>query len=134
METRKRVLGAEHPSTLTSTNNLVSTYMNQGRWKEVEELFVRRRWARSIFLEIFRLQLPRFFPSPLIAVRRRQVGMLVSEIRSRVLGLEHPGTLNSMNAGRFFFRFGDISICNVSNSEQKLALETARDIFLSSFT
>jgi hypothetical protein len=38
METRKRVLGEEHPSTLTSMANLASTYRNQGRWKEAEEL------------------------------------------------------------------------------------------------
>src|SRR5436309_15314421 len=38
MEMRKRVLGAEHPDTLTSMGNLASTYRNQGRWKEAEEL------------------------------------------------------------------------------------------------
>ncbi|KAF1813825.1 hypothetical protein P152DRAFT_394012, partial [Eremomyces bilateralis CBS 781.70] len=38
MEASKRVLGAEHPHTLTSMNNLASTYWNQGRWKEAEEL------------------------------------------------------------------------------------------------
>jgi hypothetical protein len=38
METFKRVLGAEHPDTLTSMANLASTYRNQGRWKEPEEL------------------------------------------------------------------------------------------------
>ena len=41
METGKRVLGEEHPSTLTSMANLASTYWNQGRWKEAEELFVQ---------------------------------------------------------------------------------------------
>ena len=41
METRKRVLGAEHPDTLTSMANLASTYRNQGRWKEAEELNVQ---------------------------------------------------------------------------------------------
>ncbi|KAK1974190.1 hypothetical protein LZ30DRAFT_570320, partial [Colletotrichum cereale] len=41
METRKRMLGDEHPSTLTSMANLASTYRNQGRWKEAEELFGR---------------------------------------------------------------------------------------------
>ena len=41
METRKRVLGAEHPSTLTSMTNLASTYWNQGRWTEAEELQVQ---------------------------------------------------------------------------------------------
>jgi hypothetical protein len=41
MEARKRVLGAEHHSTLTSISNLASTYGNQGRWKEAEELEVQ---------------------------------------------------------------------------------------------
>jgi len=34
-------LGAEHPSTLTSMGNLASTYQNQGRWKQAEELEVQ---------------------------------------------------------------------------------------------
>jgi hypothetical protein len=37
----KRVLGAKHPSTLTSISNLASTYRNQGRWKEAEDLEVQ---------------------------------------------------------------------------------------------
>jgi pentatricopeptide repeat protein len=41
IETFKRVLGAEHPDTLISINNLASTYRNQGRWKEAEEMFVQ---------------------------------------------------------------------------------------------
>ena len=41
METGLRVLGAEHPDTLTSVGNLASTYRNQGRWKEAEELEVQ---------------------------------------------------------------------------------------------
>ena len=40
MKMRKRVLGEEHPSTLTSMASLASTYRNQGRWKEAEELEV----------------------------------------------------------------------------------------------
>jgi hypothetical protein len=36
-----RVLGEEHPDTLTSIDNLASTYRNQGRWKEAEELEVQ---------------------------------------------------------------------------------------------
>jgi len=34
------VLGKEHPDRLTSMANLASTYRNQGRWKEAEELEV----------------------------------------------------------------------------------------------
>jgi hypothetical protein len=41
METRKKVLGEEHPYTLTSMANLASTYRNQGRWKEAEQLEVK---------------------------------------------------------------------------------------------
>ena len=41
METRKRVLGEEHPDTRSSMWNLALTYLNQGRWKEVEKLFVQ---------------------------------------------------------------------------------------------
>ena len=41
METSKRVLGEEHPDTLTSMANLASTFWNQGRWKEAEELEVQ---------------------------------------------------------------------------------------------
>ncbi|KAF2818698.1 hypothetical protein CC86DRAFT_237739, partial [Ophiobolus disseminans] len=41
METCKKKLGADHPSTLTSMANLALTYQNQGRWDAAEELFVR---------------------------------------------------------------------------------------------
>jgi hypothetical protein len=41
METRKRVLGNEHPDTLTSMANLASTYWDQGRWAEAEDLQVQ---------------------------------------------------------------------------------------------
>ncbi len=36
MGTGNRVLGFEHPNTLTCMANLASTYLNQGRCKEVE--------------------------------------------------------------------------------------------------
>jgi hypothetical protein len=41
IEARARVLGQEHLDTLTSIANLASTYRNQGRWKEAEELDVQ---------------------------------------------------------------------------------------------
>jgi len=40
METRKIKLGADYPDTLTSMGNLALTFWNQGRWEEVEKLFV----------------------------------------------------------------------------------------------
>ena len=41
MEPSLRVLDMEHPDTLISMANLASTYRNQGRWKEAEELYVQ---------------------------------------------------------------------------------------------
>ncbi|KAF2176207.1 hypothetical protein K469DRAFT_607960, partial [Zopfia rhizophila CBS 207.26] len=41
MKASARVLGPEHPHTLTNMANLASTYRNQGQWKEAEELFVQ---------------------------------------------------------------------------------------------
>ena len=41
MDTRKGVLGQDHPATLTSIASLASTYRNQGRWKEAEKLEVK---------------------------------------------------------------------------------------------
>ena len=38
MKTFNIVLGPEYPSTLTNMANLASTYWNQGRWEEAEEL------------------------------------------------------------------------------------------------
>jgi hypothetical protein len=36
-----RMVGPEHPDTLTSMASLALTFWNQGRWKEAEELDVQ---------------------------------------------------------------------------------------------
>jgi Tetratricopeptide repeat len=41
METRKRVLGQEHPGTLTSMNNLAFTLKSQGRDEKAVALMVQ---------------------------------------------------------------------------------------------
>jgi hypothetical protein len=41
MESSLRLLGAEHPDTLTSMANLASIYRNQGQWREAERLEVQ---------------------------------------------------------------------------------------------
>ena len=38
MEKTKQILGDEHPDTLTSIANLVSTYRNQGHFEKAEAL------------------------------------------------------------------------------------------------
>jgi hypothetical protein len=41
MESRKKVLGTEHPDTLASIGSLALTYKNQGQQKKAEELQVQ---------------------------------------------------------------------------------------------
>lgn len=38
LESSKKILGADHPSTLTRIADLARTYGDQGRWEEAEEL------------------------------------------------------------------------------------------------
>ncbi|USP76210.1 kinesin light chain 3 [Curvularia clavata] len=105
MQTRKRVLGEEHPNTLTSMGNLASTYWRQGRWKEAGELFVQVMQMRkrvlgeehpdtltsiSDFASIYRKQ-GRWEEA-------EELEMQVIQTRKRVLGDEHPDTLSSMGS------------------------------------
>ena len=103
METRRRMLGPEHPDTLTSMSNLASTYWNQGRWTEAEELEVQ-------VMEIARRVLGPEHPSTLTSMgnlastytnqgrltEAEELEVQVMETRRRVLGPEHPSTLTSM--------------------------------------
>ena len=103
METFKRMLGAEHPDTLTSMANLASTYRNQGRWKEAEDLDVQ-------VMETFKRMLGEEQPSTLTSMSNlastfwnqgrwkeaEDLEVQVMETRKRVLGEEHPSTLTSM--------------------------------------
>jgi tetratricopeptide (TPR) repeat protein len=41
LEASRRVLGEEHPDTISAMANLAVTYRDQGRWKEAEELQVK---------------------------------------------------------------------------------------------
>ena len=103
METRKRVLGAEHPHTLVSMGSLASTYRNQGRWKEAEELDIQVTEARKRVLGAEH-------PHTLISMgslastfwnqgrwkEAEELDVQVMEASKRVLGAEHPDTLTSM--------------------------------------
>ena len=50
METRKRVLGAEHPDTLTSMNNLAFTWKGHGRDAEAIKLMEKCVQLRTLVL------------------------------------------------------------------------------------
>ncbi|USP76852.1 uncharacterized protein yc1106_04126 [Curvularia clavata] len=103
MQTQKRVLGKEHPSTLKSMANLASTYWNQGRWSEAEEIFVEA-------IQTQRRVLGKEHPDTLNSManlattywnqRRRgeaeELLIQVMQMRKRVSGEEHPETLASI--------------------------------------
>ena len=41
MDIRKKVVGAEHPNTLTTMSDLANTYLAQGGWNKAEQLEVQ---------------------------------------------------------------------------------------------
>jgi hypothetical protein len=104
METRKRVLGRDHPDTLASMGNLASTYLSQRRWKEAEELEMQ-------VIETRKKVLGEKHPDTLINISNlastylsqgrwkeaEELEVQVIETRKRVLKKEHPDTLISMS-------------------------------------
>ena len=103
-QTRKRMLGEEHPDTLISVANLASTYRNQGRWKEAEELEVRVMEARK---RVLGEEHPDTLTSMHnLALTRRDQGrwdeaaklqVRVVETNKKKLGADHPHTLINLN-------------------------------------
>ena len=103
METSQRVLGQEHPHTLTSMANLASTYRNQGRWTEAEELEVQ-------VMETRQRVLGQEHPSTLTSMnnlaftwegqgRATEAISLMNrcvQLRKQALGPEHPDTEASL--------------------------------------
>ncbi|KAJ6535505.1 P-loop containing nucleoside triphosphate hydrolase protein [Mycena capillaripes] len=100
MEIRKRVLGEEHPDTLTSIANLALTYWSQGRWNDAEALEVE-------VMETSKRVLGEEHPDTLMSIANlastywsqgrwnnaEVLGVAVMETSKRVLGEEHPDTL-----------------------------------------
>jgi hypothetical protein len=103
LETRKRVLGADHPDMLISMAKLASTYRNQGRWDAAEELEVQVMETRKKKLGADR-------PSTLTSMANlastyrnqgrwdaaEELEVQVMETRKKKLGADHPSTLTSM--------------------------------------
>tara|TARA_R110002003_G_scaffold136_2_gene12610 strand:+ start:979 stop:1368 length:390 start_codon:yes stop_codon:yes gene_type:complete len=97
MQTMKRMLTDEHPDTLTSMACLASTYWNQGRWKEAEELEVQ-------VMETSKRVLTDEHPATLTSMNnlaftlqsqaRREEALALMErcfqLREQVLGEQHP--------------------------------------------
>ena len=103
LEARERTLGAEHPSTLGSVNNLARCLQASGQLKDAEVLYRRALEARECTLGAE-------YPSTLgsvndLAICLRARGQLKDaevlyrralEAKERTLGAQHPSTLRSV--------------------------------------
>jgi tetratricopeptide (TPR) repeat protein len=104
LEVRTRVLGKEHPNTLSSMSNLATTLSAQGD-------YAGARWLQEQVLEVSTRVLGKEHPGTLTSMSNlalilraqgnhagaRRLHEQVLEVRTRVLGKEHPDTLTSMN-------------------------------------
>jgi tetratricopeptide (TPR) repeat protein len=103
VESSLRLLGAEHPGTLTSIGNLAVIYNKQGQWKKAEDLQVQ------VMESSLRL-LGAEHPDTLRSIgnlawtytnqrqwkKAEELQVQVMESSLRLLGAEHPGTLTSI--------------------------------------
>jgi tetratricopeptide (TPR) repeat protein len=104
LEATERLLGKEHPETLTSVNNLALLLMDQGDYEPVGPLYRRALEARERVLG-------KEHPDTLTSVNNLAVWFKYKgdyaqaeplyrralEARERVLGKDHPDTLASVN-------------------------------------
>jgi hypothetical protein len=124
METSKTVLGVDHPSTLTSMANLASTYSNQGRWKEAEELQAKELETCSKVLGVDH-------PDTLISMenlafifkgqgRDEEALALMQNCvqkRTQILGPNHPFTISSQ-ATLNEWQLEDLNLNSLDTKEQ----------------
>ena len=127
VETRKRVLGEEHPDTLKSIGNLASTFWSQGRWKEAEELDAQVLETRKRVLGDEHPSVLKSMANLASAFQNQgrwkeaeELFVQVMDTSKRVLGAEHPDTLASMNSLAFTLK---------SQSHTKEAVSLMRNCF-----
>ena len=103
LDMRKKLLGAEHPRTLLSMENLVYTYLGQEKWNEAEQLGIQ-------VLDMRKKVLGAEHPHTLLTMgnlaytylgqgkwdKAEQIGAQVLDIKKKVLGAEHLHTLLTM--------------------------------------
>ncbi|EPE02605.1 kinesin light chain [Ophiostoma piceae UAMH 11346] len=100
----KKILGVDHPDTLTSMSNLASTYWNQGRWEEAEKL-------EAQVMETSKKILGVDHPDTLTSIQNlastysdqgrweeaEKLQAQVMETSKKILGVDHPDTLRSIH-------------------------------------
>lgn len=111
LDISERVLGREHPDTLTSMNNLALTLDYQGKHEEAEKI-------NRQTLEISERVLGKEHPDTLTSMHNlastlsdqgkdkeaEKLFRQTLELREKVLGREHPRTLDTLNGLVYFLR------------------------------
>src|SRR5262245_30068044 len=105
LEIRRRVLGPEHPDTLTSMNNLALSYSGQGRYKEAEVMYqealeIRKRVLGPEHLDTL-WSMTDLATSYIDQGRYKEAEVMDREVvenSKRFLGPEHPDTLTYMGS------------------------------------
>jgi hypothetical protein len=101
---KKRVLGAEHPSTLTSTSNLATSLSYQGKYADAERI---QREVLGVQKRVLGAEHPdtltsgNNLASSLIdqgkCAEAERINREVLGVQKRVLGAEHPDTLMTVS-------------------------------------
>ena len=104
LKIRSQLLGKEDDLVLSSRAKLASTFWNQGRWKEAEELELQVMEMRKRVLGMEHsatltsmANLASTFWNQGRWKEAEELNLQVIEMSKRVLGMEHPDTLISMN-------------------------------------
>ncbi|KAL7917916.1 hypothetical protein ACQKWADRAFT_324255 [Trichoderma austrokoningii] len=104
LELQTKVLGAEHPTTLASKNNLALVLNNRGKNEEAE---VMHRQVLELSIKVLGAEHPDTLSSMNNLARvlnglgkldeAKVIHQQTLELRTKVLGAEHPDTIGSMN-------------------------------------
>jgi tetratricopeptide (TPR) repeat protein len=103
LDERKKILGVEHPDTISAMGNLAQTYHHLGKYIEAEKLEIQVLDARNRILGVEH-------PDTILAMGNlastyRKLGkyteaekleIQVLDARNRILGVEHPDTIFAM--------------------------------------
>ncbi|MFC1762172.1 tetratricopeptide repeat protein [Planctomycetota bacterium] len=107
LELRRHVQGEEHPDTVNAMINLAILYVNQGRYNEAELLHVKTLEFRSLELSGRHMSAIHNLASLYLRQGRfneaEPLYFMSLELGRRVLGEEHPDTLNVMNNVALFY-------------------------------
>ncbi len=104
LEIREQVLGADHPATATSLNNLAELYKSQGRYEAAEPLFWRslETWEQVLGADHSATatslnNLAALYESQGRYEAAEPLYQRSLEICERLLGADHPATAQSLN-------------------------------------